>query len=93
MTDPVRAHLFVSGRVQGVSYRANAAAMARELGLRGWVRNLDDGRVELVAEGPPDRVDALVAWSRSGPRLAVVTGVELERLPATGEFAAFDVRR
>lgn len=93
MTDAVRAHLLVSGRVQGVSYRANAAAMARELGLSGWVRNLDDGRVEIVAEGPGDRVDGLVAWARSGPRFAVVTAVAVERFPPTGEFATFDVRR
>ena len=84
-----RARVFVSGRVQGVCYRDSARRQARALGLAGWVKNLDDGRVELVAEGPQPDVDALIAWCRSGPPVARVTGVEVQWEPdieGLGEF-------
>jgi len=68
--------ILVSGRVQGVAFRAHTAAEARALGLSGWVRNLRDGRVELVAQGPAAAVDALEAWCRVGPSLARVDGIE-----------------
>lgn len=72
-----RAHLFVSGRVQGVSFRASTRRKARELGVKGWVKNLPDGRVEAVAEGEEADVDKLVEWCRHGPRLASVEDVEV----------------
>jgi len=73
----VRAHLLISGRVQGVFYRASTQDKARSLGLRGWVRNLPDGRVEIIAQGDPDDVQALIAWAHDGPPLAVVDDVEI----------------
>lgn len=87
-----RVHLLVSGRVQGVFYRATLQRQAHARGLRGWVCNLPDGRVEAVIEGPRAAVQQLVAWSRTGPPNAYVTDVEAtEQLP-TGEFSSFAVR-
>jgi acylphosphatase len=73
----VRAHVFVSGAVQGVSFRWYAIQNARRAGVGGWVRNLDDGRVEAVFEGTRDAVDGMVAWAAEGPPAARVTGVEV----------------
>jgi acylphosphatase len=87
-----RVHLFVSGRVQGVFYRATTAERARELGLAGYARNLADGRVEVIAEGSPDAVLALIEFCRQGPRLARVEAVEVAELESTGEGGAFGVR-
>jgi acylphosphatase len=70
--------MLVSGRVQGVFYRASCAEEARRLGLVGMVRNLRDGRVEVEAEGDESAVEALVAWCRHGPEQARVTGVEVD---------------
>jgi acylphosphatase len=72
---PVRAHLFISGHVQGVGFRAKASLQAGTLGLNGWVANLPDGRVEVVAEGDSALVNQLVDWCRSGPARATVTDV------------------
>ena len=66
----------VSGRVQGVGYRQACRQTARSLGLVGWVRNLADGQVELVAQGAPENIDDLVSWLWSGPSAAFVSGVE-----------------
>ena len=75
----------VSGRVQGVFYRATCARLAREKGLAGIVRNRPDGGVEAVFEGPPDAVEAMVAWCRQGPELARVDQVELRDEEPRGE--------
>lgn len=80
-----RARVIVSGRVQGVFYRATCAAVARELGLGGYVRNLPHGRVEAAFEGPEADVDAMVAWCRHGPDLARVDEVEVISEPLRGE--------
>ena len=88
----IRVRLLVSGRVQGVWYRASARDRAVELGLRGWVRNLPDGTVEAVAEGPQDGVQAFIDWCREGPRLAVVREVVVEHEQPTGEFDGFGMR-
>lgn len=72
-----RVRVLVSGRVQGVFYRATCAERARQLGVGGWVRNLPDGRVEAVFEGPDDRVDAIVEWCRQGPPFARVEHMEV----------------
>ena len=87
-----RVHLLVSGRVQGVFFRATAARRANALGLRGWVRNLPDGRVEAVAEGPPADIEAFVLWCRSGPPFARVDALEVTPEPPSGDFAGFEVR-
>lgn len=71
-----RRRLLVEGRVQGVGYRAACAREAARLGLSGWVRNLRDGRVEVVGEGSLPSLQGLCAWCATGPRLARVLGVE-----------------
>ncbi len=85
MSDPVRAHVVVEGRVQGVFYRQSAKAEALRLGLTGWVRNLDDGRVEGVAEGAPNLVDQWVEWCRKGPPQASVQNLQVKTEPPQGE--------
>jgi acylphosphatase len=86
-----RVRVLVSGRVQGVFYRATCAARARELGVRGWVRNLPDGRVEAAFEGEDAAVDAMVAWCREGPTYARVEHVEVIPEEPLGE-AGFRIR-
>jgi acylphosphatase len=80
----VRQRLLITGRVQGVFFRDTCRRVALELGVSGWVRNLPDGRVEAVAEGPADAVDGLVGWARHGPPDAIVSGVELREEPPQG---------
>jgi len=87
----IRAHLYVRGRVQNVGFRSSTRRKALQLGLRGWVRNLYDGRVEVVAEGPEERVDELIEWCRRGPLTAHVTGIEVIREEPAGEFSTFGV--
>ncbi len=74
----VRVRVLVSGRVQGVFFRATCAELARRVGVGGWVRNLPDGRVEGVFEGAPEQVDAMVEWCRRGPPGARVDDVQAE---------------
>jgi len=80
-----RSRVIVSGRVQGVFFRATCAAHARELGLGGYVRNLHDGRVEAAFEGDDGDVDAMVAWCRRGPELARVDRLEVLDEPLLGD--------
>jgi acylphosphatase len=87
-----RAHVFVSGQVQGVFFRAECASRARELGLGGFVRNLPDGRVESAFEGDPAAVDAMVDWCHTGPPWAQVEKVDVTEEEPTGE-AEFRVTR
>lgn len=79
------ARFLVSGRVQGVAFRAHARAEALRLGLRGHARNLGDGRVDVLAAGEDDALEAFAAWLAKGPPLARVDGVE--RMPAPREEA------
>jgi acylphosphatase len=72
---------FVSGRVQGVFFRASTRQRAQELGCRGYARNLIDGRVEVLAVGEPASVDALVEWLRQGPPAAHVADVKVTDVP------------
>lgn len=79
----VRVRAIVSGRVQGVFYRDSCRAEAQRLGVRGWVRNRPDRTVEVVAEGPRDRVEQLLTWCRQGPPRATVTGITVtDEVPA-----------
>jgi acylphosphatase len=90
-SDPVaRLHCLFSGEVQGVGFRRHTERQALALGLRGWVRNLPDGRVEMVAEGPPADLEALVKHLEGRFH---VTQNEFDRLPPTGEFASFCILR
>jgi acylphosphatase len=84
--------VWVRGVVQGVFFRESARREAERLGLRGWVRNLPDGRVEAVFEGPAADVETAVAWCRHGPPAARVDHVEAIEEPVRGEVA-FHVRR
>lgn len=92
MSDPIRAHVFVSGRVQGVYYRATTEEMARDVGVDGWVKNLDDGRVEAVFEGPEDAVEQMVEWFHAGSPNARVSDVEVDYSEPTG-IGGFEIRR
>lgn len=88
----VRAHLHISGIVQGVSFRASTQGEARSLGVKGWVKNLADGRVEAVIQGPKEKVDALVRWCHRGPSAAKVEKVEVSWERADDEFPDFDIK-
>ena len=95
MTDasdsPVRARISVSGRVQGVGYRAFTVRAATERGLVGGVRNCEDGRVELEAEGAKDQIMSLIAALKIGPPASRVTDVRVEWVPATGRHTDFAI--
>ncbi|CAL1240159.1 acylphosphatase [Candidatus Methylocalor cossyra] len=87
-----RVHVWVSGRVQGVGFRAAAWERALSLELSGWVRNLADDRVEIVAEGEPGKVAEFLTWCHLGPSAARVDGCEVVEEPPTGE-RGFEIRR
>ncbi|MFQ6105886.1 MAG: acylphosphatase [Candidatus Hydrothermarchaeaceae archaeon] len=87
----VRAHVYISGRVQGVFFRSHTRDMAVKLGLRGWVKNLWDGRVEAVFEGEKDKVEEMIIWCRKGSPYAKVEDIEVLWESYTGEFKSFDV--
>ncbi len=88
-----RAHVYVSGEVQGVCFRAYTHDLARETGVTGWVRNLSDGRVEAVFEGERDKVEAMLSFCRRGPPGADVNDVELRWEDYKGEFPDFYIKR
>lgn len=86
------AHNFViTGLVQGVFYRAETQRKARELGLTGWVRNCDDGSVEIHAEGPMSKLNELEDWCRKGPPKAKVNNVTITET-CEEQFASFEIR-
>ena len=87
----VRAHVFVSGRVQGVFFRSEIAYEAKKHRVNGWVRNLPDGRVEAVFEGEQENVQMLVKFCEHGPTGAGVTGVNVMWEPHPKEFADFEI--
>ena len=88
-----RVRAIISGRVQGVSYRAATADESTRLSLVGWVRNRRDGSVELEAEGPAAQVATLLAWCEKGPPAARVARVIVEELAATGGEKSFEIGR
>lgn len=85
-------HVLVSGRVQGVGFRWSARERAQDLGLAGWVRNLPDGKVELMLEGEEGAVTSMLVWLGKGPPGARVTGVEAVPRACEGH-ASFELRR
>ncbi|MBS7624725.1 MAG: acylphosphatase [Candidatus Bathyarchaeia archaeon] len=87
----VRAHVFVSGRVQGVFFRHETRLRALRNNVSGWVRNLPDGRVEAVFEGEKENVEAMIEFCRRGPPGAVVKNVEVIWENPTGEFKGFKI--
>lgn len=90
-TDLVRVRVLIGGRVQGVAYRFFAEKSAARLGVTGWVRNLPDGRVEVLAEGTEPRIATFLARLEAGPALARVDSFEVSREAATGEFSTFRI--
>lgn len=91
MSQRTRAHVFVSGKVQGVYYRANTRDTATENGVDGWVKNLDDGRVEAVFEGDTERVEAMIEWCHTGSPRAHVEDVAVEFESPEG-IEGFEIR-
>jgi acylphosphatase len=87
-----RVHVFISGRVQGVSFRYFAYHEALRLGLAGWVRNLADGRVEAVFEGEKAAVDAILEWCKRGPASASVDSLDVDREESIEGLTQFEVR-
>ncbi len=88
----VRRHVWVSGRVQGVFFRQFTLEQARKLGVVGFVRNLPDGRVEAILEGPEEKVTQLVERMRQGPPMARVENLQVVSEPPTQEFSDFEIR-
>ena len=90
--DMKRVHIVVHGMVQGVFFRANTKEAADRLGLRGYAKNLPDGAVEIVAEGPKEKIDELAALCKKGPERARVDKAEVHIGEASGEFEGFEIR-
>ena len=88
----VKAHVIVTGRVQGVYFRGNTRKEAQKLNVNGWVQNLPDGRVEAIFEGEKDNVDKLIEILRDGPSRANVTDLNLYWLDYNNEFNDFQIR-
>lgn len=92
MGELCRKHVMISGRVQGVGFRWYTRAQARALGLVGWVRNLPEGRVEAVFQGPEENVDAMVEWCYTGSPSSRVRAVAVSDEPVVNREDDFDVR-
>jgi len=92
MDQAQQARFVILGRVQGVWYRASTQERAVGLGLRGWVRNLPDGRVEVLAQGPADRIQALIDWCYQGPPLARVERIDVDWQPLDEPYPSFAIR-
>jgi acylphosphatase len=86
-----RVHVYISGRVQGVFFRAETQREAQGFNLTGWVRNMSDGRVEAVFEGKDESVNKMLQWCHIGPPAARVKEVLTEEEPYTGEFRDFSI--
>jgi len=92
MKKKIRAHVVISGRVQGVYYRKDAIKQAQRLGLSGWIRNLNDGKVEAVFEGEKENVEKIVNWAKKGPFFARVSSLKIEWQEYKGEFNNFGIK-
>ena len=82
----------ISGRVQGVWFRANTKDKAEQLGLNGWVRNTHDGDVEAVFEGEQEQINEMLKWCHQGPPMARVDNVKVEKQPVSDEFNVFSIK-
>lgn len=85
--------VFLSGKVQGVSFRFHAQLQAEKLGLKGWIRNLDDGRVEMLLEGAANNLETIIAWARKGPPGANVADVKITEVADNLPDEPFFIRR
>ena len=85
-------HIFVTGRVQGVFFRQSTRVIAIKNNVNGWVRNLDDGRVEIIAQGEEQNINKLIDWCRTGPANSRVDEFELKEESITEEFENFEVK-
>lgn len=92
MPEKVRAHIFVSGLVQGVFFRAETQKMAQELDIQGWVKNTGDGGVEAIFEGEKERVEKIIAWVKTGPPGAAVKKVDVAWEKCKDDFKNFEIR-
>ena len=88
----VRAHLLISGIVQGVAFRYYTQDITKSLGVKGWVRNCWDGKVEIVVEGEEGKVKKLINWCYQGPGSAIVEKIDIEWEKYRGEFNSFGIR-
>ena len=87
-----RVHVLVTGRVQGVFFRQATKVIAIKNNVTGWVRNLDDGRVEILIEGENKSVDSVMAWCNYGPANSRVDNIEVTNEDYSGNFESFEVR-
>lgn len=85
-------HVFISGRVQGVWFRASTRQKAQQLGLTGWVRNTSDGKVEAVFEGEENKINEMIKWCHRGSSLSKVKNVEIKKQNPTNEFDDFSIK-
>jgi len=88
----IRAHVFITGRVQGVFFRTETSREAKRHGVNGWVRNLPDGKVEAVFEGEEQNVKKVIEFCRCGPPGAKITGIDILWEDYIGEFRNFEIR-
>ncbi len=84
-----RLHIYVSGKVQGVGYRAFLLDKAKSLDIVGWAKNLDDGRVEIIVEGSEDKLGEFLNYVTTGSKASNVEDVQVDELSPTGEFSSF----
>lgn len=87
-----RAHVIISGCVQGVWFRVNTRDKAEQLGLTGWVKNTYNGNVEAIFEGDEEIINEVIAWCHKGPSLANVSNVKVDFIDYTGEFQGFSIK-
>jgi len=87
-----RIHLIISGSVQGVFYRHNTNQVANRLGLKGFVRNLPNGNVEVIAEGNEEKLNELIEFCKKGPESAHVDNIKIEYEKPTKEFNTFSIK-
>ncbi|MGB2762247.1 MAG: acylphosphatase [Minisyncoccales bacterium] len=92
MNKKIRVHLFISGRVQGVFFRENSRRKAEKLEVNGWVKNLDDSRVEIILEGDEEEVKKIIRWTKKGPIFAKVDKVEIKEEEYKDEFKDFKIK-
>ena len=92
MSGEVRKHVYLSGRVQGVGFRAFTMRTAQQLNVNGWVKNLSDGRVEAILTGSEEKVDKMLEQVKQGPSFAKVDDIEIREEDYQGQYDKFEVR-